>query len=137
MGNLKSLFFAAVLIIAIIAGGIFLYSKSGNTQNPTTTGSQGNSSGENQTTKQIILTTGGFSPSTLTVKVNTLVTWTNKSGKEAQVDSDPHPIHTSYPAMNFDPFSDGSSVSLVFDKAGTYHYHNHLQPSQTGTIIVQ
>jgi plastocyanin len=135
MQNIKSLLLAAILIIVIILGGIFLYSKSGGV-NQTTQGNPG-SNQQNQNSKEIILTSGGFSPSTLIIKTGTMVAWINKSGKDAQVDSDPNPINTSYPAMNFDTFSDGSSVSLVFEKAGTYGYHNQLNPSQKGSIIVQ
>lgn len=85
----------------------------------------------------ITLTSAGFSPSTLTIKVGTKVTWTNKSGNQAAVNSIPHPVHTNYSPLNLGSFADGSTLSLIFDKVGTYGYHNHLSPSQTGTIIVQ
>ena len=133
---MRSLIIAAILIIAIIVGGIFLYRKSG----PASQNSQTTQQGTPQTTQEestITYGTNGFSPATLTIKAGTKVTWTNKSGKTFDVESDPHQIHTSYPPMNFGAFSDGSSVSLVFDKTGTYRYHNHLNPSQTGTVIVQ
>ena len=104
MQSMKSLFLAAVLIVVIIAGGFFLYSKSGtvNSKVQNTTQNVTGAMQQNQNTKQIVLTSGGFSPETLNVKVGDLVTWINKSGTEAQVDSDPHPLHTSYPPMNFD-----------------------------------
>lgn len=133
---MRSLVIAAILIIAIIIGGIFLYRKSGPaSQNPQTTTQQ--TTQTTQEESQITYNGTEFSPATLTVKAGTKVTWVNKSGKTVDVESDPHPIHTSYPPMNFGPFSDGSSVTLVFDKPGTYRYHNHLNPSQTGTVIVQ
>jgi plastocyanin len=140
MQNVRGLIVAAILILIIVAGGIYFYSRpSGsnnglNTQPAPTEQTQNTSS----TGVQIItLTPDGFSPATLTIKVGTTVRWVNKSGQLAAVDSDPHPTHTSYPPMNFGTFSDGSSVELVFDKAGTYHYHNHLNPSQRGTVVVQ
>ena len=85
----------------------------------------------------VILTADGFSPATLTVKAGTKVTWTNQSGADATVNSDPHPAHTGYPPFNLDNFSNGETLSLIFDKPGTYKYHNHLKPGQAGTIIVQ
>lgn len=138
MENIKGIIVAGILILLVIAGGVFLYSKSakkdGSTNQPTPTE-------QTQTTSEgaqiITLTPDGFSPSTLTIKAGTLVRWVNKSGQLGDVDSDPHPTHTSYPPMNFGTFSDGSSVELVFDKPGTYHYHNHLNPSQHGTVVVQ
>ncbi len=85
----------------------------------------------------ITLTADGFSPATLTVKVGTKVTWSNQSGADATVNSSPHPIHTDYPPLNLGSLPNGGIVSLTFDKPGTYKYHNHLKPSEFGTIVVQ
>lgn len=90
-----------------------------------------------QTQNTITLSTSGFSPAVLTVKVGDKVTWINQSGQEATVNSSPHPAHTDYQPLNLGSFPDGGTLSLTFDKPGTYKYHNHLEPSQTGTIIVQ
>lgn len=139
MQNLRGLIVAAILILVVVAAGIYFYGK---TASKDTSNTQPAPSEQTQTTSDsgaqvITLTPDGFTPATLTVKVGTKVKWINKSGQLGDVDSDPHPVHTSYPPMNFGTFSDGSSVELVFDKAGTYHYHNHLNPSQRGTIVVQ
>lgn len=85
----------------------------------------------------ITLSANGFSPNSLTVKAGTKVTWVNQSSANATVNSDPHPIHTAYPPLNLGSFPSGGTLSLTFDKPGTYGYHNHLNPGQTGTIIVQ
>lgn len=142
MENLKSLIVAAIIIMVIIAGGIFLYSRTlpitkGTNQVSTQTMQQKNGTSPTPTEADITLTKDGFSPAILTIRAGTRVKWTNKSGIMGDVDSNPHPVHTSYPPMNFGQFSNGSSFELVFDKPATYGYHNHLNPSQTGTIIVQ
>lgn len=85
----------------------------------------------------VTLTTSGYSPASLTVKAGTTVTFMNKSGSKATVSSDPHPVHTAYPPLNLGSFADGGTLTLTFDKPGTYGYHNHLNPTQTGKIIVQ
>ncbi len=85
----------------------------------------------------VTLTQDGFSPATLTIKVGTKVTWINKSGGDATVNSNPHPAHTNYTPLNLGGFSNGGTLSLTFNKAGTYGYHNHLSASQIGTIVVQ
>ena len=85
----------------------------------------------------VSLTSSGFTPATLTVKAGSTVTWTNNSGETATVNSDPHPTHTNYPPLNLGRFDNGGTLSLTFDKPGTYGYHNHLNPSERGTIIVQ
>ena len=85
----------------------------------------------------VSLTADGFSPATLTIEAGAKVTWINKSGGAATVNSGPHPTHTNYSPLNLGTFRDGETLSLAFDKAGTYGYHNHLNPSQKGTIVVE
>lgn len=85
----------------------------------------------------VTLTSSGFLPVSLTVKVGTKVTFINKTGTSATVDSDPHPVHTSYPSLNMGGFKDGETLTFTFDKAGTYGYHNHLKATQKGTIVVE
>jgi len=80
----------------------------------------------------------GFSPSTLTIKAGDTVTFKNSCSKDVWPASDPHPTHSDYPA--FDPgkaIPPGGEWSFTFTKVGTWGYHNHLQPGQIGTIIVQ
>ena len=91
----------------------------------------------NQMENTVILGSDGYLAQTITIKAGSKVTWINKSGADATVSSDQHPTHTIYPPLNLGKFSDGGQLSLVFNTPGTYKYHNHLNSSQTGTIIVQ
>lgn len=86
---------------------------------------------------EVVLSAEGFGPQTLNIKTGESVTWKNGSGGTATVNSDPHPIHTNYPPLNLGRFNDGETLTLIFDKPGNYGYHNHLNPSQTGKIIVE
>lgn len=79
----------------------------------------------------------GFEPSSLKIKKGQRVVWVNKSGNKVTVNSNNHPTHLIYPPLNLGEFKDGFSVQLVFDKVGTFGYHNHYKPSQTGEIIVE
>lgn len=79
----------------------------------------------------------GFSPNDITIKVGESVTWMNVDNAMHNVSSAPHPIHTTYTPLNLGSFAAGEKVSLVFDKAGTYKYHDHLNPSIFGSITVQ
>lgn len=90
-----------------------------------------------ETIVNVNLTSSGFDPKTVTIKTGTRVIWLNKSGDGATVNSDVHPTHQLYPPLNLGEFPNGSSVQLVFDKVGTYKYHNHLNPAQTGTVVVE
>lgn len=88
--------------------------------------------------KQVInLTKSGFDPATIRIKKGTLIQWINQSGTAASVNSANHPTHQVYPSLNLGKFPDGAGVSLIFNDSGTYKYHNHLNPSQTGTVVVE
>lgn len=140
--NSKILIGAVILIVVI--GAVVLMANKGGYQAPaveTQPPSNASSSNEEKTTSveqaTVTLAQSGFEPETITVKSGTKVIWTNSSGKLATVDSAGHPSHLAYPPLNLGEFGNGSQVSLVFDKTGTYTYHNHLNPSQTGQVIVE
>src|SRR3989344_6459550 len=87
-------------------------------------------------TVEVIITEDSFSPQTLTVEPETVIIWTNQSGETATVNSSPHPVHTDSPILNLGELADGDKFSLVLENPGTYKYHNHLNPTQFGTIEV-
>ncbi len=99
--------------------------------------SQPTQANKNVPTANINVSASGFEPLTLKVKTGTRVIWINKSGTQATVNSDPHPTHTLWSFLNLGQFDNGSSVSVVFEKRGTYTYHNHFNPSQKGTVVVE
>lgn len=131
-----------IAILVVIGAAIVMTTKTnttatppGNTQIQTPTQSQ--TIPPTVTRSDITLTKDGFSPQTLTIKVGTVVTWINASGAKASVNSAQHPTHQVYPSLNLGEFGDGSSVQLIFDKAGSYKYHDHFHPERTGTVIVE
>ncbi len=79
----------------------------------------------------------GFSPNPINVKVGEAVTFKNASSSVVQVNSAPHPAHNLYPILNIGAINPGESKSITFTSAGTYKYHNHLNASQNGQIVVQ
>ncbi|MEO8637679.1 MAG: hypothetical protein ABI430_02130 [Candidatus Taylorbacteria bacterium] len=87
----------------------------------------------------VIYTNSGFSPKTVTVKKGSTVEFVNQSDGGMSVASDPHPTHVIYP--EFDQYKTSARglkvFDFVFDKVGTWGYHNHMQASNTGTVIVQ
>lgn len=127
-----------VLVVLGAAWALMNNNSAKNTQVSSTPTAVASPSAQPQTGEKMVnLTKAGFEPGTITIKVGTKVTWVNKSGETATVNSDPHPIHTLWPFLNLGSFDDGGSVSVIFDKAGTYTYHNHLNPSETGTVIAE
>lgn len=86
---------------------------------------------------EVVVGKNGFSLQTLTIKKGETVVWINQSGGNVTVNSDPHPTHNLHRFLNKGEFSSGSSVQVTFEETGTFSYHNHLNPSQKGTIVVK
>lgn len=82
------------------------------------------------TENQVDVSDFQFSPSTLTVKVGTTVTWKGVSGAHTVTSDDSAP-------MSFDQtIVEGGVVTVTFTQAGTYEYHCSVHKSMHGKIIV-
>ncbi len=97
-------------------------------------------------TATVAYTDNGFSPATVTVAKGGTVTFKNMASNGMWVGSNPHPLHNGYPAAGgcagstFDSCQSippGVSWSFTFTFAGSWDYHNHLHPSEGGTVVVQ
>lgn len=134
-----------VVVLALIAAGAFFLAQnaaeketSNNTGTTRTESEPAAEPAEEQQTETIISFSGsGFDPDPLTVPVGTTVTVTNNSSQTIQFDSDPHPQHTDNTELNLETISPGESDTFIANTVGTFGYHNHLNPSQTGTLIVE
>lgn len=83
------------------------------------------------------ISSAGFDAKNITIKVEESVSWTNADSADHTVNSAPHPLHTDYPPLNLGVIKPGESKSLSFPKAGTYRYHDHLNPSLFGSVTVE
>lgn len=141
--NSKLIIVVVFLILTVLGGGYFLMKGNNQipasqpTQVPTQTVTTTAPTSSSEKVVEVTLTSQGYNPAALTIDKGTKVVWTNKSGSEATVNSDPHPFHTDYAPLNLGNFKDGEKLELVFDKAGTFKYHNHFNSSEKGTIIVK
>lgn len=72
----------------------------------------------------------GFSPSALTIKIGTTITWKNES-------SAPHTV-TSDDGQTFDSGNVlvGGTFQFKFTSTGTFPYHCNIHPYMRATIIV-
>ena len=71
-----------------------------------------------------------FGPDTLTVPVNSTVTWVNK-------DDIPHVIASNDGLFKSRALDTDQKYSYTFSKAGTYPYYCSIHPKMVGKIIVQ
>ena len=71
-----------------------------------------------------------FSPTSLTVKAGSTVTWTNE-------DDEPHTVVSDDKLFRSGSLDTNQSFKFTFDKAGTYHFTCSIHPRMLGTIVVQ
>lgn len=158
--KISTIVIIVVLAVALVGGLAYWYS----TQNqlytapavyqptqpatmPTATAPEQSTSSPQTNTQYIVTyTDSGFSPSTITIPKGGTVIFKNAASDDVRVASNPHPIHNGYPTTGgcvgstFDSCSNiapGNSWSFTFTYVGSWGYHNHLNPSEGGTVIVQ
>lgn len=86
----------------------------------------------------VTISSSGFIPQTITIKAGESVTWVNGDNSSHQVNSAVHPTHQVYLPLNtVGQVRAGESKSLMFPDQGSFKYHDHLNPSLTGTVVVE
>jgi len=89
-----------------------------------------NISGGTQGANEVWISGSSFGPGTLTVPINTTVTWTNK-------DSYAHTVTSDVNMFNSGNMNSNASFSFQFTTKGSYAYHCAYHSGMTGTIIVE
>ncbi len=92
------------------------------------------------TAKTVTITYNGtaFSPASVTVKAGDTVKFVSASETPVWPASGPHPTHTNLPGFDAkESLANGASYSYKFTKTGSWAFHNHLNPSQTGKVVVE
>lgn len=141
-------YFLIVAILVILIGGGYFFAKGNSTKQQNTPTIQNSQQGTQlssaqskptamQTKNAVNYTEDGFQPNTITIKVGQTVTWTNRDSDDLWVASNPHPVHTDYPGFDeLKGMPTGQMYSFTFTKLGKWGYHNHLNPSQMGVVVV-
>lgn len=88
-------------------------------------------------TTTVQYTDSGFGPNTITVKQGTTVRFTNQSSRGMWVASAVHPTHQLLPGFDeLESVGKGGTYDYTFAKVGTWKYHNHVNATDTGTVVV-
>ncbi len=91
------------------------------------------------------ITSLGFSPQTINIKVGETVTFVNNDNKLHWPASNIHPTHTEYPegggclGSKFDAcggLKQGERFSFTFNQKGVWAYHDHLNSELAGIVVV-
>jgi amicyanin len=77
----------------------------------------------------VVISNFAFGPATLTVKVGTTVTWTNR-------DADPHTVTARGGAFKSPTLKTGDTFRYTFTAAGRYDYLCTIHPFMTATVVV-
>ncbi|MBI4127967.1 MAG: hypothetical protein HY459_02755 [Parcubacteria group bacterium] len=90
------------------------------------------------TSHEVSITSEGFSPTTLNITVGDTVTFVNRDTDPHWPASTPHPVHTDVPGFDaLHGLATNETYSFTFTEVRTVTYHDHLNPSVRGTIVVQ
>lgn len=86
----------------------------------------------------VTITSKGYIPQTIQIKLGQGVVWTNSDNSRHLVNSDPFPKDNKLSNFNLrNPLLFNQQYSFVFNKTGTFTYHDDLNPFKfQGTVIV-
>ena len=129
----KKTLWIIVATVVVIGGAIGVYVF---TQKDAGAPSKTTDSANKPAAATITYSNNGFNPSKTTVKAGDIVAIKNTSSGNMQFDSDPHPVHTDDEELNAGAVAPGQTVTFTVTTKGTFGYHNHLNPSDKGTIVV-
>ena len=144
----KNIVYAALVITAVILALWYLLGSRPSAPRtptqvaPTPTTSEPSSATDGAIMKEeknvVKISSSGFLPKDITIKVGEEVTWVNEDSSDHQVNSAVHPTHQVYTPLNtVGLLKSGEKKSLSFPEAGTYKYHNHLNPTLIGSVTVE
>jgi plastocyanin len=87
----------------------------------------------------VSITPQGFEPQTIKIKKGQSLTWVNQDDKPHHVVADPFPSGDSLKSLNsIEPLTRDDSYTAVFEKMGTFTYHDQLDPvGFKATVIVE
>lgn len=158
--NNQKILLAIVVLVIVASGWLFLKNKKENVAvSPTPTpeffgeNSGGQATPTSIVTKNVVIyTDSGYAPNIITIKKGETVVWKNESSNPMWTASAMHPTHKVYPGTDitacgtqtllpmFDScasVSSDQSWSFTFNNIGTWGYHNHLDSSKFGKVIVE
>jgi plastocyanin len=107
------------IVLLVIATVFFISCKKKSTLPPSSSGPGAN---------EVWMQNTAFTPASITVALNTTITWTNKDNMNHNVTSSSFQSST---------IASGGTYSHVFATAGTYNYNCTFHAGMNGTVIVQ
>ena len=89
-------------------------------------------------TVTVFMRLGRFDDNVVDIQRGDTVRWTNRDSQPRWPASNVHPVHTDLPGFDaLKPLNTGESYEFIFTQSGTFGYHDHLNPSVAGKVIVK
>ena len=86
---------------------------------------------------EVVLYDTGFEPKELSIKKGDVVVWRSVRAYPFWPASDQHPTHSQYRAFDpYQPVPPDQTWSFQFTRVGQWDYHDHLNSTLQGSIIV-
>lgn len=79
---------------------------------------------------EVFIQSFAFNPETITVTVNTTITWTNK-------DAVAHTVTSDIGIFDSGTINSNATYTHQFTVAGTYNYHCTIHPTMLAKVVVQ
>lgn len=135
--NIKIIIGVFILIIGVI--GAYLFFTANTTETKSLSGTQfffEDAITDNDVV--IHVTDNGFEPSEIDIAKGQRVVWINDTSAYTWPASNIHPTHSIYSEFDpKEPFAPKEVWSFIFDKVGTWRFHDHLKPSKGGIVEVR
>ncbi len=96
------------------------------------------SESEGAVAANVVYTDEGFAPRSTEVSKGDTVRFTNKSSRPMWIASDTHPAHNILPTFDqFGTSAFGEGYQYTFNQVGEWKYHDHVNASEKGVVIVR
>ncbi|MDQ2973315.1 MAG: cupredoxin domain-containing protein [bacterium] len=136
---------AIVILIILVGLGMFLMNSKDEETSDNNTNQQSTSEQQQEASNPIatgseqtvIFNDVGFSPEMLTSKVGERLLIENKTGRQIEVQSSPHPAHSGSPELNIGVIEPGETAAVTLSTAGTFNFHEEQAPDKQVKVVVQ
>jgi len=127
----KTILLAFVVVVLVVGGAVLLFHKNSPSTNMSDMSGSTSSNSKAVATSKVTISNFSFTPSAITVKKGTTVTWTNSDSVAHTV------VETDGKAgPNSQSIDNGKSYSFTYNTVGTFAYHCSIHPDMTGTVTV-
>lgn len=129
--------FVSLLFVLLILSVLHIEKNNVFTFNQVFTHETGSLTEPATSTHKIILTETGFVPERIVIRVGDKIVFTTRTNRPFWPASSLHPTHEIYPEFDAKtPIKPDESYEFIFNKPGSWGYHDHIASHYTGTVYV-